>query len=95
MDIVRRSLETRYSFEVTFRHKQLRSVVEKLKRSQIRLSGMQDLVGFRVVLGSPGEDVGNQQEILDNISTWPFWRIAESPHQSFARISSNSLDPQY
>lgn len=60
-------------FEVTVRNKQLRSIIAKLQREKTRLSSMQDLVGFRIVVRSAID----QEELLQHLPGDDSWRIMD------------------
>jgi ppGpp synthetase/RelA/SpoT-type nucleotidyltranferase len=58
---------------MTARTKQLRSIVAKLRREKTRLSSMQDLMGFRVIVPR----IVDQEALVQRIEIADGWRIID------------------
>ncbi len=63
-------------YEPTVRYKQLRSTVAKLQRQSTRLTAIQDLVGFRVVVA----DIAEQEAVRSHLPSDDQWKIIDRRH---------------
>jgi ppGpp synthetase/RelA/SpoT-type nucleotidyltranferase len=68
-DAFHRAFFGQYELERTIRAKQFRSIVAKLERQRTRLSRIQDLLGFRVVV----DRIGDQELLIDALPSGPDW----------------------